>query len=76
MSTERPQMSHGNSPAAWTAVVIMLVGVFAGTIALYFGAAMIVVACGILAVIGLIVGFIMRKMGYGVGGAKLAAKEH
>ena len=41
---------HGNSPAAWTCVIVMLVG--------------------------LIIGFVMRKAGYGVGGSKLKNSGH
>jgi hypothetical protein len=74
MSTDGNEISHGNSPAAWTAVAIMLVAVFAGTIALYVGAIVIVIACAILGLIGIIVGYIMRKLGYGVGGSKLTVK--
>ncbi len=35
---------HGHSPAAWTAVVIMLVGVAAGTVAFCFEQPALVVA--------------------------------
>ncbi len=67
---------HGNSPAAWTAVIIMLVAVAIGVVAFWFDIVWLVWASAGLLVIGLIVGWIMARAGYGVGGAKYAAKEH
>ena len=67
---------HGNSPAAWTAVVIMLVGFTVGTVAFFFDVPWVVWASAGLVVVGLLVGWGMSKAGYGVGGAKTTAKEH
>ena len=36
MSTESTEGGHGHSPAAWTAVIIMLVAFTIGTFAFYF----------------------------------------
>jgi hypothetical protein len=67
---------HGNSPAAWTAVVIMLVGFAGGTLAFWLDIAWLVwVAAGVV-VLGAIVGGIMAKVGYGVSGPKYAPKAH
>ncbi|MFY9714706.1 MAG: HGxxPAAW family protein [Microbacterium sp.] len=72
---------HGHSPAAWTAVVIMLVGFTLGTVAyclavfspvwvslIWVGAAIVLV--------GAIVGWILAKAGYGVKGPKYSPKAH
>ena len=67
---------HGNSPAAWTAVIIMLVGFTIGTIAFFFDLPWIVVGSAVLVVVGAIVGWILSRAGYGVGGAKLTQKAH
>ena len=67
---------HGNSPAAWTAVIIMLVAFAIGTLAFWFNIAWLVFASAGLVVVGLIVGAILAKAGYGVGGAKYAPKAH
>jgi hypothetical protein len=72
-------IGHGNSPAAWTAVFVMLAGaalssfafVFAstegnkdaGTILFWIGA--------LIMVIGLALGIILKKAGFGVGGHRL-----
>jgi len=67
---------HGHSPAAWTAVVIMLVAFTIGTVAFVLDQAWLVWAAAGLFVLGAIVGWIMAKAGYGVNGPKYAAKEH
>lgn len=67
---------HGNSPAAWTAVIIMLVAFTIGTFAFWFNIPWLVIASAGLVVVGLIVGAILAKAGYGVGGAKYTPKAH
>lgn len=76
MSTESADPGHGHSPAAWTAVVIMLFAVLIGTFAFWFDLPWVVAGSGVLAVIGLIVGWIMARAGYGVNGPKYSPKEH
>jgi hypothetical protein len=67
---------HGNSPAAWTAVVIMLVAFTIGTLAFWFNVAWLVFTSAGLVLVGLIAGLVMRKLGYGVGGDKLTIETH
>lgn len=67
---------HGHSPAAWTAVVIMLVGFTAGTIAFCFGQVALVWASAALILVGALVGWILAKAGYGVNGPKYTPKAH
>lgn len=76
MSTESADPGHGHSPAAWTAVVIMLVAFVIGTFAFWFDQPWIVVGSGVLLVIGLIVGCAMARAGYGVNGPKYSPKDH
>ena len=65
---------HGNSPAAWTAVIIMLVAFAIGTFAFWFNLAWLVIASAGLVVVGALVGLVLSRLGYGVGGAKLTPK--
>ncbi|MEV8254002.1 DUF6704 family protein [Rhodoglobus sp. NPDC076762] len=75
MSTDNDP-GHGNSPAAWTAVVIMLVAFTIGTLAFWFNMPWLVIASAGLVVVGLIVGQVLKRLGYGVGGDKLTPKTH
>ena len=66
MSVESVDPGHGHSPAAWTAVTIMLVAVTIGTIAFFFDVQWLVWASAGLLVVGAIVGWILGRIGYGV----------
>jgi hypothetical protein len=67
---------HGHSPAAWTAVVIMLVGFTAATVAFCFEQPTLVWISSALIPIGAIVGWALAKAGYGVKGPKYSPKAH
>ena len=67
---------HGNSPAAWTAVIIMLVAFAIGTFAFWFNIVWLVIASAGLVGVGALVGLILARLGYGVGGDKLTPKAH
>jgi len=66
MSIESIDPGHGHSPAAWTAVIIMLLAFTIGTVAFFFEMAWLVWASAGLLVVGAIVGYVMSKVGYGV----------
>ncbi|AZZ48697.1 hypothetical protein C5C31_11380 [Rathayibacter rathayi] len=74
MSSEHDDDNHGHSPAAWTAVVIMLVGFTIGTIAFWFDVPLVVWLSVGLVVVGLLAGVGMAKAGYGVNGPKATSK--
>lgn len=64
------EIGHGNSKAAWSMVGIMMVGFVVGCIAFAGHNAFVVyVGCAIV-VLGLIVGWIMKKAGFGVNGSR------
>lgn len=66
---------EGNSPAAWTAVVIMLIAFALGIYAFWLDLPWLVIASAGLLVVGLIVGWAMAKAGYGVDGTKYTRKS-
>jgi hypothetical protein len=68
--------SHGNSPAAWTAVIIMLAAFAIGTVAFWFEIVWLVWASAGLVVVGAITGKVLSNLGYGVNGSKYASKAH
>jgi len=67
---------HGNSPAAWVAVTIMLTAFVIGTFAFWFEVVWLVWASAALLVLGLITGVVLSKLGYGVKGPKYLPKAH
>jgi hypothetical protein len=71
-STEEP--GHGNSPAAWVTVTIILIAFTIGTLFFWFDMPAVVWASAGLAVLGPVVGLAMKRAGYGVGGSK--TKSH
>ena len=71
--TEDP--GHGSSPAAWIAVVIMLVGVAIGTLFLFLEVLPLVYVGAVLIPIGLIVGYVLKKAGFGVGGSRVGSSH-
>lgn len=67
---------HGNSPAAWIAVVIMLIAFSGGTLAFWFNQPLLVwVSVGVM-VLGLLTGVVLAKLGYGVKGPRYVPKNH
>lgn len=65
---------HGNSVAAWTTVTIILVAFTIGTLFFFLDNAPLVWASAALAAIGPVVGYALKKAGYGVGGSR--SKSH
>ena len=76
MSNPIADPGHGHSPAAWTAVIIMLVGIAIGTFFFFLDMPVVVWICAGIVVIGALVGWGLAKAGYGVNGSKVAQKEH
>jgi hypothetical protein len=73
-----PELGHGNSPAAWTCVGVMLLGALVCAIAFVLGsdATILFIIGVVIIVVGLLVGWLLRKAGYGVGGSKLNSAGH
>lgn len=67
---------EGHSPAAWTAVVVMLIAVSLGTVAFVLGLVWLVWVSVALLVVGALSGWILAKAGYGVNGPKFTPKPH
>lgn len=61
---------HGNSVASWTTVIIIMVATLLGTWFFWDNKPDLVWASGGLVVVGLIVGAVLKGLGYGVGGSK------
>jgi flagellar biosynthesis protein FliP len=73
---EEEHDAEGNSIAAWTAVIIMLVAFAVGTIGFCFALPVVVWIAAAFEIIGLLVGQILKRMGFGVGGHRYVPKAH
>lgn len=69
-------IGHGNSPAAWTLVAIVLAGAAISSIAFAAASTLWFIIGAVVMIIGLVVGAVLRKAGYGVGGSKLEDTGH
>ncbi len=76
MSNDIGDPGHGHSPAAWTAVVIMLLAFALGTLFFWLDMPALVWASVGLLVVGAAVGWAMSKAGYGAYGDKYTPKAH
>ena len=76
MSNVSEEPGHGHSPAAWTAVIVMLIAFSIGTVAFFFDVQWLVWAAAGLTLFGFLLGFILSRAGYGVNGTKTLQKEH
>jgi hypothetical protein len=70
MSENHIEPGHGDSIAAWTTVIIIIVAFALGTLFFWLDIAALVWASAGLALVGVGAGFFLKKTGYGVGGSK------
>lgn len=74
MTDQHEEPGHGDSPAAWTAVVVMMLAFAVGTVAFFFHQAWLVWISAGVVVLGLLLGWVIAKAGYGVNGPKYVPK--
>lgn len=66
--TQQAEPGHGNSVAAWTTVTILLIATAVGTLFFFLDEPIMVWASTAVGLLGIVAGYVLRKMGYGVGG--------
>ncbi len=66
---------HGHSPAAWIAVIMMMVGFAVGAFGFWFVSMWMNGLAVVLVVLGPVVGWILAKLGYGVAGPRYVPKN-
>jgi len=70
MSTNSADPGHGDSLAAWVTVTIIILAFSLGTLFFWLDQALLVWFSAALAGVGLLVGWYLKRAGYGVGGSK------
>ncbi|SDZ04392.1 HGxxPAAW family protein [Herbiconiux ginsengi] len=76
MSSDVEELGEGHSPAAWTAVIVSLLGIAIGTVAFVLDIQWLVWGGAGLAVVGFILGWVLARAGFGVNGSRTQHKEH
>ena len=76
MSFESVEPGEGHSIAAWTAVTIMLVAVAIGTVAFFLAQVWLVWASVVLLIVGLVAGWVLSRVGYGVSDIESPHEGH
>ncbi len=71
-----PYPNHGNTVAAWGLTIVTLVGAIIAAIGFDSFHKPLMIAGGAVMVLGVIVGLVLRSMGYGQGGSKTKYKHH
>ena len=66
---------HGHSPAAWIAVIMMILGFTIGAFGFWFVSTWMNVLAVVLVALGPLVGWILAKLGWGVAGPRYAPKS-
>ncbi|MDE2591564.1 MAG: hypothetical protein KGL41_01750 [Actinomycetales bacterium] len=61
---------HGDSVAAWTSVTIIMIAFATGTAGVWFANNALIWGSVVLAAVGLVLGPVLSKLGYGVNGSK------
>jgi hypothetical protein len=64
MSSEQHD-NHGQTPAAWTAVIIIMAAFILGCVAVVIAQPWLVAVAAVLIVVGVVVGKVMSMMGLG-----------
>lgn len=74
--TPAPVVGHGNTPAAWTLVLVCTVGVLIGAIAFDMHNAFFTWIGVAVTVLGLLIGLLMKAAGLGKNGSRLKPSHH
>lgn len=66
---DKSDPGHGNTVASWTTVIILMIATAIGAVFFFLDMPAIVWAATALALAGLVVGYILRKRGFGALGS-------
>ena len=70
MASNNTDLGHGDTVAAWTTVIILMVSSVVLTAGIWFSSSEMIIAGVVLLPVAFAVGFFLKKAGYGKGGSK------
>ena len=65
MSANANDPGHGDTIAAWTTVIAIMLAFAVATLGAWFGNSALLIAGGVLVIAGLAAGFVLKRAGYG-----------
>lgn len=68
MNSNHEEPGHGNTVAAWSAVIVAILGVTLATFGYLFSSSLLLVSGGIVTVISIALGPVLAKFGFGAAG--------
>ena len=70
MSHSTDELGHGHSVAAWSAVIVAILGVTVLTVGVCLSEATFTIIGTVISLVSVVVGPVLAKLGYGVAGKK------
>lgn len=70
MSANNTEHGHGDTVAAWTTVIILMVASAVATAGVWFESSLALIASGVLVAVAAVAGVALKKAGFGKGGSK------
>lgn len=65
MSADINDPGHGDTVAAWTTVIAIMVAFAVATLGAWFASSALIIAGGVLIFAGLAAGYVLKRAGYG-----------
>lgn len=65
MSANANDPGHGDTIAAWTTVIVIMIAFAVATLGAWFASSAMLISGGVLVVAGLVAGFVLKRAGYG-----------
>lgn len=65
MSANANDPGHGDTVAAWTTVIAIMIAFAVATLGAWLASSALLIAGGVLVVAGLVAGFVLKRAGYG-----------
>lgn len=74
MTTHENEPGHGHSVAAWSAVIVAIIGVTLATLGVCIGDNTITTIGSVITVVSIFLGPVLAKLGFGIAGKSTSSK--